>query len=94
MHECKGEVWAGESANYRIRDELFTELEEGHVTFILYNSESQSYYIHIDMNLITGNKTKAKAYVYNYTGKDYLPSIKQWALDGNSSCELSDQGDA
>jgi hypothetical protein len=93
-HECKGEVWAGESASYRIRDELFTELKEGHITFIVYNSGSQSYYIHTDITLIADNKTKAKVYIYKNTRKEYLPLIKQWALDGNSSCELSDQDDA
>jgi hypothetical protein len=93
MHECKGEVWPGESASYRIRDELFTDLEEGHITFVMYNSGRQSYYIHTDMSSIADNKTKAKTYIYNYTGKDYIPLIKQWARDGNSACELSDQGD-
>lgn len=92
MHVCKGEVWTGESASYRIKNELFTELKEGHITFVMYNSGRQSYYIHTDMSSIAGNKTKAKAYIYNYTGKDYIPLIKQWAFDGSSGCELSDQG--
>jgi hypothetical protein len=93
LHECKGEVWAGESSSYRIRDELFTDLKEGHITFIVYNNGSQSYYIHTDLTLINDNKTKAKSYIYNYTQKDYLPLIKQWARDGNSGCELNSQGD-
>lgn len=91
IHECKGEVWAGESASYRIKDELFTDLKEGHITFIMYNNGSQSYYIHTDMTLIADNKTKVKSYIYDFTGEDYLPLIKQWAFDGNSGCELSEQ---
>lgn len=94
IHECKGEAWAGESASYRIRDELFTELKEGHITFIMSNAGSQSYYIHIDIISIADKKTKAKAYVYYSTQKDYLPLIKQWAFDGNSGCELSEQSNA
>ena len=94
LHECKGEVWAGESASYRIRDELFTELKEGHITFIMSNAGSQSYYIHIDFTSIADEKTKAKAYVFYSTRKDYLPLIKQWAFDGNSGCELSEQSNA
>jgi len=90
IHECKGETWTGEFASYRIRNELFNERREGHITFIISNAGSQIYYIHIDIASVADKKTKAKAYVYYPTQEDYLSLIKQWAFDGNSGCELSE----
>ena len=89
MHECKDEAWAGETTSYRIKNELFTERKEGHITFIMYKAGRQIYYIHIDIASIADNKTRAKAYVYYSTQEDYLPLINQWAYDANSVCEVS-----
>lgn len=94
LHECKGEAWTDVSASYHIRNELFNERKEGHITFIMSNAGIHSYYMHIDFTSIADKKTKAKAYVYYSTWEDYLPLIKQWALDGNSGCELSEQSNA
>lgn len=94
MHECKGKVWPGESASYRIKNELIDETKEGYITFIFYNAGSQRYYMHTAITQISNSKTKAKAYIYNYTRKDYHPLIKRWAFDGDTDCELSEQSNA
>jgi hypothetical protein len=94
MYECKDEAWAGESASYRIKNDLLSERKEGYITFIMSNAGSQIYYIHIKIVSITDNKTKAKAYVYYSTQEDYLPLISQWIFDGKSRCELSEMNNA
>lgn len=91
MHECKGEAWVGESTRYRIKNELYDEHKKGQITFFVFNAGKQIYYIHIKIDAIGDNKTKAKAYVYYSTQEDYLPLISQWTLGGNSGCEISEQ---
>jgi len=90
IHECKGKVWPGESASYRIRNKLSDEAKEGRITFIMYNAGSQRYYIHMVIAQTLDNQTKAKAYIYNHVQKDYIPLIKQWAFEADSDCELSE----
>jgi hypothetical protein len=94
MHECKSEAWAGESASYRVKNDLRDDRKEGNITFIMSNAGSQVYYIHIKIVSIADTKTKAKAYVYYSTEEDYLPLISQWVFDDNSGCNLRELSNA
>jgi hypothetical protein len=94
MHVCKGKVWPGESASYRIKNGLTNEDEKGYITFVMNNAGSQRYYMHTVITQTSGKKTKAKAYIYNYTQEDYLPLIKRWAFEGGTDCGLSEQSNA
>ena len=88
MNECMGEGWAGVFASTHIKHELYNELKEGNITFLMSNAGSQSYYMHIDVASIADKKTRINAYVYYSTWEKNLPLVKQWAFDGNSSCDL------
>jgi hypothetical protein len=88
MHECIGEGWAGVFASYHIKNELYSELEEGEITFLMSNAGMQNYYMHMDVASISAEQTKVDAFVYYSTWAKNLPLIKQWASDSNSSCDL------
>ena len=88
VHECMGEGWAGVFASFHIKNELYNELKEGEITFLMSNAGMQSYYMHIDVTSISEKRTKVDAYVYYSTWEKELPLIRQWAFDDNSSCDL------
>lgn len=94
MHECLGEGWAGVFASYHIKSELYSELKEGEITFLMSNAGIQSYYLHADIFGISEEQTKVDAYAYYSTWEKSLPLIKQWASDGDSSCDLQGQNGA
>ena len=88
MHECMGEGWAGAFASTHIKHELYNDLKEGNITFLMSNAGSQSYYMHIDVASIEDKKTRINTYVYYSTWEKNLPLVEQWARDGKSSCDL------
>jgi len=90
MHECKGEGWAGVFASYHIQHELYNDLKEGYITFLMSNAGSQSYYMHIDVASISDEQTNVNAYVYYSTWEKNLPLVKQWAFYGNSGCDIGE----
>jgi len=90
MHECVGEGWAGVFASYHINSELYNELGEGEISFMMSNAGMQSYYMQMDVASLSEAQAKVNAYVYYSTWEKNLPLIKQWAVNGDSSCDLEE----
>ena len=75
--------------NKTLAAQLYNELKEAYITFVMSNAGYQNHYLHIDIKSIATKQTNLQAYVYFSSWESQLPLVAQWASDSESGCELS-----
>lgn len=88
FHDCLGEGIIGLRASMHIKNNLYPDLGEAEISYMMRNVGAANYLIHTDITKITANETKVKSYmqIKMNSGKQ-LAIIRKWATDTTTACK-------
>lgn len=91
LSECLGEAQVGLFANMHIKSDIFSELREARVSYMMTNLGTQSYYFHANIAGTGIDTTKLDGFVYYGTWRPILPKLAAWASKDNAPCDQEEK---
>lgn len=86
MYQCYGEGWAGVFAQYHIRSELYSELDEAEISYVMTNAGMQGHYLHVDIRGVDADHSEVDTFVSLSTWERQLSRVESWARGSDVDC--------
>lgn len=87
VRECIGEGAVGLFASHQIKSDIFTDLQEARISYVMLNLGQQNYYMQIDFKGLGANKTRIDAYGHSAGWRGLMDRVKVWAVDEGAPCD-------